>query len=154
ETDQARRNEPDVAQRRVPPADVRWVEEDLAEGVVVGDRLDALAGVRDCHHELAGVLVSWRAPGSERLLGAIPGVGLEGEGLRRGAGLAGDDPERRERIEVVHRRGYGRRVGRVEDAEIEPVVRGPERLPQDLRREAAATHPAHDRGREPGLANG
>ena len=55
--------------------------------------------------------------GAERPLGAVPGVGLEGERLGRRAGLAGDDPERRERVEVVDGRGHGRRVGRVEDAQ-------------------------------------
>ena len=43
EADERRRHEPDVGQRRVATADVGRVEEDLAEVVVVGDRLDAPA---------------------------------------------------------------------------------------------------------------
>ena len=43
EADERRRHEPDVGQRAVPTADVGRVEEDLAELVVVADRLDALA---------------------------------------------------------------------------------------------------------------
>ena len=56
-----------------------------------------------------------------------PGVGLEGERLDVVPDLRGDDEQRRERIEVVDGRGDRRRVGRVEDAQVEPAGRGPER---------------------------
>ena len=46
-------------------------------------------------------------------------------------------------IEIVHDRADRRRIRRVEDAQVEVALGGPERPPEDVRREAGAAH-AHD----------
>ena len=120
---------------------------------MVGNGLDALAGVGHGDHQLAGVLATRGVMGAEGLLGPVPCVRLEGERLGRRAGLAGDDPERRKRVQVVDRVGDRSRVGRVQDAQVEPAVGRAEDVAEDLRREAAAAHPADDRRREPAVAD-
>ena len=107
QADQRRRHEPDIGQRRVPPADVGRIEEDLAEVVVVLDRVEALARVRDGGEERAGTVVDVVPHGVEGVLDALPLVGEEGVRLGRRAGLAGDDRHRPQRVEVV--RGSPRR---------------------------------------------
>ena len=148
-----RRNEADVGERGVAPADVRRIEERLAQVVVMGDRLDALARVGDGDHQLAGMLVARGVPASEGLLGAVPGIGLEGERLRGRAGLAGNDEERGERVEVVDDCRDRGRIGRVEDPQVQPALAAAECLDEDLRGEAAAAHTRHDRRREPRVAD-
>ena len=150
QADERCRHEPDVRERRVAAADVRRVQEDLAEVVVVGERLDALARVRDGHDGRAAVVVRVVVlAGVHGGFGARPGVRQEGVRLGRRARLRGDDRQRRQRIEVVHDRAHVGRVGRVEDAQREIAVLGAERPVQDVRGEAAAAHARDDRGGEP-----
>jgi hypothetical protein len=92
-------------------------------------------------------------PLPQRAFDPLPGIGKEREWLGRRAGLARDDEERREGIEIVDGRGHGRRVRRVEDAQVEPAVARAERPDQDLRGEAAPAHPGDDRRREPRIAD-
>ena len=147
EPDQRRRHEPDVGERRVAAADVRRVEEDLAEVVVVLDRVEALARVRDGGEEGAGTVIDVVPDGVEGVLDALPLVGEEGVRLGRRAGLAGDDHQRPERVEVVQGRRDVGRVGRVEDAQREVAVLAAEGAMEDVRGEAAAAHPGDDGGR-------
>src|SRR5579862_1562069 len=146
DADERRRDEPDVGQRRVAAADLRRVQEDLAELIVVGDRFAAPARIGDGGEEVARALV--RAGTLESGVHARPGVGHEGERLGRRAGLAGHDPEGLERVEVVDGRRDRRRIRGVEDPQVEVAVGGAEDPVEDVGREARPAH-AHDhRSRE------
>ena len=149
--DQRGRDEADVGQRAVPTADVGRVEEHLPELVVMGDRLEALAGVGDRDDERARLLPPVMADRLERLHGAIPGRSEERVGLDGRARFARDDDQRLERVEVVEhgRDGFG--VGGVEDPEGEVALGRAKGPIQDVRCQAAATHPGDDRRREPGI---
>ena len=151
--DQTRRHEPHIRERGVAAADVGRVEEHCPKAVVVGDRLEALAGVGDRDHELPGVLVARRPARPEGVLDPVPGVGLEGERLGRRAGLARNDEQGGEWVEIVDDCGDGRGVGRVEDPQIQPTLARPERPDEDFRSEAAAAHPGDDRRREPAVTD-
>ena len=59
--------------------------------------------------------------GLDSRLEAGPGVGLEGERLGGRPGLVGHDEQGLERVAIVDGRGHGRGVGRVEDAQLEPI---------------------------------
>ena len=145
DADERRWDEADIGQRRVSPADVRRVEELLAELVGVRDGLDALARVGDDDEVLPGAaLVAVVGHGLELGLDARPGIGEEGVRLGRRARLGGDDHQRPDRVEIVERRPDVRRVGRVEDPEGQVALLRPERPMEDVRREAAAAHPRHD----------
>jgi hypothetical protein len=69
---------------------------------------------------------------------------LDRQGLGGGAGLAGNDEQGRERVEVVHDGTDCDRIRRVEDAQLEPVRRAPERSLEDLGGKAAAAHPGDE----------
>ena len=75
-----------------------------------------------------------------------PGIGQEGQRLGGRTRLAGDDPECREGIEVVHDRADRGRVGGIEDPQIEVALRGAEDPIEHVRGQAGAAHP-HDDGR-------
>ena len=70
------------------------------------------------------------------------------EGLGRAARLARHDEQGSVQLELARDALDGRRVGRVEDDELERAVRGPERAHEDLGREARTSHPEQDRGLE------
>ena len=106
----------------------------------------ALAGVRDRGEVRARVLVAVMRHGLEGGLGAVPGVGQEGERFGRRPGFRGDDHQRVERVEVVERGPDIGRIGRVEDPQGEVALERAERPVEDVRGEAAAAHPGHDRG--------
>ena len=153
EVDAAERGgqEADVAEGRVAAADRLGIEEDAPHVVLVGDRRERLPGVGDRHHELArGLHPDPVRP--ERVVDPLPGVGPEGEGLGRGAGLGADDEQRRERVEALPRGRHGGRIGRVEDADRQPVLEVAEGRRDDLGGQAAAAHAGHDGGREAGVA--
>ena len=153
EPDQGRRHQSHVRERRISAADVGRVEEDLAQVVVVGDRLDALAGVGDGHHHLAGLFPDVGMASPERLLHALPGVGLEGLWFRGRARLRGHGEQGRKRIEVVYRGRNRFGIGRVQDPQSKVAVDRAKRPMENLGRQAAATHPGHDCIAEPGGAD-
>jgi hypothetical protein len=118
---------------------------------MVRDRLEALVRVGDGGEKLAGPLV--RASRVQLRLDARPGIGQERERLGGRAGLARDDPQRLERVQVVDHHADGRGIGGVEDPQVRVVVRRPERPVEHVRGEAGAAHAHDDRGVEARLAN-
>ena len=145
-------HETDVGEGGVAATDVLRVEEDAPQLVVVGDRLQAPARVGDRDHELAGRFAALPG-GPECVVDPLPGLRLEGQRLGRGAGLAGHDHERGERVEAGIGSPDGRRIRRVEDADGQPLRVRSEGGDEDVRGEAAATHPGHDRRAEARLAD-
>ena len=67
--------------------------------------------------------------------------------LGGGAGLARDEDQGPERVEVVEGGRDGGRVGRVEDPQREVAVEAAERAVEDVRGQAAAAHARDDGGR-------
>ena len=78
----------------------------------MGDRLGALARVGDGDERVAGPLVHVMMDALEGVLDALPRIGEERIRLDGRAGLAGDDDERPEWIEVVKDRADRLRIGR------------------------------------------
>ncbi len=105
--------QPEERKRRITPADVRVVEEGLAETVLRGQVHQLAAGVGDGDEVRPGLVCA------ERFGGLIVEVFEEGERLRRAAGFGCHDVERAGGV-VCCRRGQHRAgVGRVEHAQLE-----------------------------------
>src|SRR5207248_2586040 len=122
------RHDPERRERRVPTADRRLPREDRPEAALLREPLERRPRIGD-RDEL-------RAPAA-RLLPEVVGVRAR---LERRAGLRGRDEERPREVELRLELADRPRVRRVEDVE----VRGVERAPQDLGREAGAAHPEQD----------
>ena len=142
-----RRNEADIAERRVAAAHRLRVEEDAPHLVLVGDGVQRLAGIRHGGHQLARRFDAL-AGVVESVAEALPRVGLEGKGLRRRPGLRSHDEERGEGVQALPGGPDGPGIGRVEHADREPVRHVAEGGRDHLGSEAAAAHPGHDRRRE------
>ena len=154
DAEQRARHQAHVRQGGVAATDIGWVEEDFVQVVVMGDRPQAPVRVRDRDHEVARLRRPAHVHCLERLRGSLPLVGLERERLGRSAGLGGDDEEGADRVQIVERRGNGRRVGRVQDADRGRAGGGPEDVRQKRRRQAAAAHPAEHSRSEALLVQG
>ena len=112
------------------------------------DRLDALARVGDDDEILPRVsLVAVTGDGLELGFHPGPAIGEKSVRLGRRARFRGDDHESADRVEIVERRADVVGIGRVEDPQREIALLRPERAMQDVRGEAAATHPGNDGGR-------
>ena len=80
----------------------------------------------------------------------LPGMAWNASGLGRGAGLGGDDEERRERVEVVEAAATA--AGSVESRTRTASRHRGRRTVRHVRGEAAPAHPGHDGGREARVA--
>ena len=122
------RDQTKVGERRVAPADVGWVQKRLAEATTMSLLRQRRSGVGD-RDELARLLPR---PFEEIL--------VVRQRLERGARFRGDDEDRFLQVDrLLERRDRGR-VGGVEHVDVERAFRHPERLAEDLGRQAATAH--------------
>ena len=133
---ESHRDEPEVREGGVSPADVRRVLEagpEAAGGSFFGERGP---GIRDRHEAVAC--------GAHRLLEAGLEVPVEAHRLQRRSGLAGNDKERGSEVDLALDPADGLRVGAVQNEQSGPALPRAERTASHLRGQAAAAHSEQD----------
>ena len=125
-------HQPEVGQRRVAAADVRWVGEYPAEAVVLRQRLERRARIGDGRELLAVPLC---------LLVEVREVR---ERLGRLARLGGDDEKRCRELDLRAHTEDRRGIGRVEDVQLRVSFDGAERVAQHVGTQARSTHAEQD----------
>ena len=133
DADQRRGHEAEERQGRVAPADRGGVEEGAAEARFGRELVERSARICDGNEVDAG-------PRHRRGLDLPAEELVERQGLRRGAGLRGDDEERPRQVEAVEDLLDRRRVGRVDQEQVRVSHLGAEGQVEDI---AAERRPPH-----------
>ena len=133
--DQRRRDEAEAGEGRIAPADLRVVEEGVAEMVPPGEIRQRAPGIGDREEMFSRLLLP------ELIRNEVIKIFHEGEGLDRPARFRGDDKERPAEVEAFGEGQDRPRVRAVQDGEVEEAVGRAEDLPENLGREAGPPIP-------------